>query len=154
MNDYKLAIQVADENQLREICAALMAERDAAVVEVERLTSNLASKTEIANQLKDQLAESFEKRMELAAQVEVLRVAGSKALEYLIYPAKRSSGASDSYEKLSEAIAATQQQHLRELRAEAVLEFVSSLPSIAYMKKELLIEANQYADRILQGSAE
>lgn len=47
-----------------------------------------------------------------------------------------------------------QRKHLAEIRAEAVHDFVMNLPSIAYMKKELMIHATEHAATVRQGGAE
>lgn len=66
---YVRADLVPDSNEvLAQRIVELTNERDAALAQ-------LASKTDIANQLKDGLAESFEKRMALKAQVKQLREA-------------------------------------------------------------------------------
>jgi len=57
--------------------------RSALQAECDRLDANLASKTEIANQLKDGLAESFEKQMSLKADRDALAVKLAGVLDEL-----------------------------------------------------------------------
>lgn len=93
----------------------LTGERDA-------LAAQLASKTDIANQLKDGLAESFEKQMELKAQLKQLRellIRAVKSEQYIIESDLIAAIGSDLQSEISEAIDATPTQCLAEIRAQA-----------------------------------
>lgn len=96
---------------------------------------------------------------ELQAQVEALRDAGIEALKFLTYPAKRSSGAQASYDKLSCALAANPQHHLLELRAEAVEQAVNETKKLESTPCGqwwycLADDLKKCADSIRQGGAE
>lgn len=106
----------ASNEVLAKRIAELTNERDAALAQ-------LASKTDIANQLKDGLAESFEKRMALQAQVEQLRdllIRVVKCEEYIFDSDLIVAVGSDLQSEISEALDATPAQCLAEIKARAV----------------------------------
>lgn len=98
----------------------------------------------------------------LAAQVEALKLSDSELhalvedlIDHLRYNKRESTDVLETYWDRLSAIQTTQispQQHLAEIRAEAVLEFVALLPQFAYdTNSDIEKFANQYADSIRQG---
>lgn len=97
-----------------------------------------------AEQCYVRIAELEEKNAALAAQVEALqsRVGVAERVEAIFNEAQELSF--DDCVKLFP-------DEIRQVRADAAVDFASNLPSLAYMKSEILIEANQYHASILAG---
>ena len=113
----------ASNEVLAKRIAELTKERDA-------LAAQLTSKTDIANQLKDGLAESFEKQMELKAQVEQLRNA-AQAFSFSFAHDDEAKDIAEStlcrFADLQDCIAKTPAQCLAEVKAQAINKHTHSL---------------------------
>lgn len=116
-----LQLQTAEQNaaEQRHMKIKAREQRDALAAENARLDSNLSSKTELANQLKDSLADAFEREMNLKAERDAL---ASKLGQ--IADAWVAAGCwPDTIEEkqaLGAAINRQPDQYMRDVKAEAV----------------------------------
>lgn len=136
----------AAEEKIAQLQNDILAKRVAELTkERDALMAQLASKTDIANQLKDGLAESFEKQMELKAQVERLRNG--------VFHFNRTHG---DLNPLLKAVADTPAQCLVEVKAQAVEDAANELASLISAPpgafSAALIKLNLIANQLRQSA--